>query len=193
MKFKAGDRVKVREDLEGNTSYNGLYFNPKMEVYKGKTIIIERINYTGHGLYVASGWHWNDEMLEPVKEEKKMRNIDKILSDETLLNEAICSACYIIKNGHDCDDCDDCNVVCNKCEFSTNKNCYKFLAEEYKPKIKLTKLEHDLLKIDVVRSSPFGNYADYMNLKNIGHFKGITDLSMTIQDILDNCEIEEGK
>lgn len=120
-----------------------------------------------------------------------MRNIDIIDNDEKLNGMHICLACYKLKNGKSCG-----NVRCSSCEFDSMKACYNFLGQEYKepkPKIKLTKLEHDLLKIDVVRSSPFGSYADYMNLKNIGHFKGITDLSMTIQDILDNCEIEEEK
>ena len=189
MKFKVGDKVKVREDLEGNTSYNGLYFNPKMEVYKGKTIIIERISYTGHGLYVASGWHWNDEMLEPVKEEKKMRNIDVILKDKNLNCNGMCTACYALKNGNDCD-----GVACINCEFFMNKDCYKFLAEEYKPEIKLSKFEYDLLKTnDQPHSRKFNSFATYRRMQEVGYFKNVTDTSMTIQDILDNCEIEEEK
>lgn len=120
--------------------------------------------------------------------EKKMKNIDKILSDETLLNDAICSACYILKNGYNCDA--DKNITCNYCEFATGKNCIKFLNKEYiKHNIKLTTLEYDMLKIETTKSYPFRSYAYHMDLKNRGHFKGITDLSMTFQEILDNCEI----
>lgn len=188
MKFKVGDKVKVREDLEGNTSYNGLYFNPKMEVYKGKTIIIERINCTERGLYVASDWYWNDEMLEPVKEEKKMRNIDVIAKDETLYIDSVCRACYIFKNSKSC-----LGVKCSECEFSMPKHCIDFLNYEYKePKIKLTKFEYDLLKTyDEKGLQHYFKYLDTLTrMKEKGHFKNV-DISMTVKDIIDNCEIEE--
>lgn len=113
-----------------------------------------------------------------------MKNIDVILKDKNLNCNGMCTACYALKNGNDCD-----GVSCINCEFFMNKDCYKFLAEEYKPKIKLTTLEYDMLKIETMKSYPFISYAYHMDLKNRGHFKGITDLSMTFQEILDNCEI----
>lgn len=38
MKFKVGDVVKVRENLEGDRTYDGLYFSSTMEKYRGKNL-----------------------------------------------------------------------------------------------------------------------------------------------------------
>lgn len=63
-----------------------------------------------------------------------------------------------------------------------------WLLEEHKEKIKLKKWEKDLLKM----CSPTGQFGEvYVAnvMKTKGHFQGITDTSMTLGEILDNCEV----
>lgn len=79
-KFKVGDKVKVRKDLEADKYYSGLRFSPKMEVYKGQIITIEYIDYFRPISYVVNGWHWNDEMLEPVETTKEDEKLEMINS-----------------------------------------------------------------------------------------------------------------
>lgn len=38
MKFKVGDRVRVKEGLISNKSYDGIRFAPEMQEYCGKNI-----------------------------------------------------------------------------------------------------------------------------------------------------------
>ena len=187
MKFKAGDRVKFKED------YLNSHLNDDLKRYVGKGLTIIDI-FCGIGYYTedTSGntriWCCVDDVLELVEEKNKMRNIDVILKDEKLNCNSMCMACYRLKNGNYCYD----GVDCISCEFYKNKNCYKFLAEEYKPKIKLNKFEYDLLRTnDQSHLRKFNSFATYRHMQEVGHFKNVMDTLMTIQDILDNCEIED--
>lgn len=72
MKFKIGDRVKVRKDLEGKESYGGLYFSSEMEKYRGMIATITGFA-TGCSNYlfdISANWEWNDEMLEEISEKR---------------------------------------------------------------------------------------------------------------------------
>lgn len=119
-----------------------------------------------------------------------MRNIDVIVNDKKLKDISVCRACYKLKNNMNCDS----DVSCLECEFNNNKNCYEFLNAEYKePKIKLSKFEYDLLVTFNFREDYCTfNYFDQLRaLKEKGYFKNVTDVSMTIKGILENCEVEE--
>lgn len=129
-----------------------------------------------------------NEILEPVKEEKKMRNVDIIENDEKLNGMHICLACYRLKNGKSCG-----NDRCSSCEFNSMKACYNFLGQEYKepkPKIKLNKFEYDLIQFYV--KCGFAYFKDIGVLKHMkekGYYKGIEETNVKMQYILDNCEI----
>ena len=71
------------------------------------------------------------------------------------------------------------------------KDSLIWFKEPYKPKIKLTKWEYDLLSIQKLPKdvNTFELFGTYMNMKEKGHFKGITDTSMTLEEILKNCEV----
>ena len=73
MRFKVGDKVRVREDLVVGKSYNDVVFLFAMESLKGKEFIVEQIDSIGRtcGLNDDYGFWWAEEMLEPV-EEKEM-------------------------------------------------------------------------------------------------------------------------
>lgn len=65
-KFVEGQKVMVREDLEGERNYNDLYFSESMKKYRGKefevsTVICDEYILSGEG--GVENWFFNDEML----------------------------------------------------------------------------------------------------------------------------------
>lgn len=199
MKFKVGDKVhSLVYERDGEIIYADNYDTMSylvgfkgLEGHSGKSApdyIKSEIKRKGY----ENQCKWCSElMLEPVKEEKKMRNIDIIVNDKKLNDISVCRACYKLKNNMNC----DIDVSCPECEFNNNKNCYEFLNAEYKPKIVLTKFEYDLLVAYNFREDYCTfNYFDQLRaMKEKGYFKNVTDTSMKINDILANCEIEEDK
>lgn len=68
------------------------------------------------------------------------------------------------------------------------------LEEERDKKIRLKQWEKDLISLFDTRYSnnySFNSFLSLNGLKRKGYFKGITDTSMKIQDILKNCEVIE--
>lgn len=63
MKFKIGDRVRVKKDLKYNNFYGGVRVNEEMVNNKGKILTIIGID---NGAYLVEGsqWFWADEMFE---------------------------------------------------------------------------------------------------------------------------------
>ena len=63
MKFKVGDRVRVRKDLEYDNFYGGVRVNDEMVNNKGKVLTIIGIDNRTY-LVEGSTWFWTDEMFE---------------------------------------------------------------------------------------------------------------------------------
>lgn len=63
---------------------------------------------------------------------------------------------------------------------------FGWLLEEHKELIKLKEWEKDLLKSfgDTARTYEFEYFLPLMGMKNMGHFQGVTDTSLTIGEIL---------
>lgn len=68
MKYKVGDKVRVRSDLEVNKNYGSHAFVSVMEKFKSKIVTIERVDLNNkYQIKEDDGeWYWNDEMLLPV-------------------------------------------------------------------------------------------------------------------------------
>lgn len=69
MKYKAGDRVRVKRDLVVGTYYDGWAFVEKMAKHRGEIVTIERsVFYSAYSL-VEDGLNfgWTDAMLEDFK------------------------------------------------------------------------------------------------------------------------------
>lgn len=65
-KYKVGDKVLIRDDLEIDRYYDEVYFNDMMNELKGKILIIRSINSAYcNGFYNVeeSPWSYNDEMI----------------------------------------------------------------------------------------------------------------------------------
>lgn len=78
MIYKKGDIVRVKETLVGDEHYGKVYFNPEMEIYRGKVYKIktamdygfgdtrytlEDVSRVGSGVQIY--WRWSEEMLSP--------------------------------------------------------------------------------------------------------------------------------
>lgn len=65
MKYKVGDKVRVRKDLKVDKCYGDDRFISEMKKYLGKTVTISCI--VGNKYYIAEDgeeWYWTDEMFE---------------------------------------------------------------------------------------------------------------------------------
>ncbi len=122
--------------------------------------------------------------------ENKMTNLEVAVSKGLInIGNALCGCAHIIKYGGRCND-----KGCDECEFNNDVNlCVKTLLEKYKEPIKLTRFEYDLLDYFSFLGCGAKRFEYYNITKYLfytkGHFKGVYDTSMTLQEILDNCEI----
>lgn len=85
MKYKVGDKVKIREDLEVGRQYGADGFAREMEQYKGKTATIANVYDNVYYIEVDdvdNSYRWTDEMFEDVKEVKT----DNDFTVENVLN-----------------------------------------------------------------------------------------------------------
>ena len=64
-----------------------------------------------------------------------------------------------------------------------------WFLEEHIKAIKLTKLEKDILENLFYSCLEFCDYPHLLNLRKIGHFKGVENTELKIKDILENCEV----
>ena len=67
MKFKVGDKVRIRKDLEVGKWYGYAWVIEDMKIHFGKTTTISYCFNYGYELDIDGGeFSWTDEMLEPV-------------------------------------------------------------------------------------------------------------------------------
>lgn len=76
MRFKVGDKVRVREDLVVDEWYGSCYFVRSMEKFKGKEFTIKKVFDSVKTYYLVGDecWEWTDKMLEPVEEKEMVNN-----------------------------------------------------------------------------------------------------------------------
>lgn len=102
MKYKVGDKVKVREDLEIGETYGGLTFSVQMREYRGQIVTIKTADDDSYQIEEDElNWYWTEEMLEDIEEENTiseemtigqvidnlMNNPDIIIKNLTKLTE----------------------------------------------------------------------------------------------------------
>lgn len=82
MKYKAGDKVRVREDLSKEKCYGGCCVDSVMEQFAGEMVTISH-EYGRINRYKIEEdnmrWCWTDEMFEPLEDEN--------ITDETNVSE----------------------------------------------------------------------------------------------------------
>ena len=63
MKYKVGDKVRVRKDLVADNYYGGVYYVDAMGEFKNKEAIITKVGDIAYQLNDCTCW-FSDEMLE---------------------------------------------------------------------------------------------------------------------------------
>lgn len=76
MKFKIGDKVKVRKDLKAGEEH-GYYFNDEMFEMRGKTVTITCVYNDSYRIKEA-GYFWTDEMFEEIEPKNKFKVGQKV-------------------------------------------------------------------------------------------------------------------
>ena len=98
MKYKVGDRARVRSDLKVGKGYGEHAFVHDMFKFRGKIVTIESVWKQGYRIEEDTYW-WTDEMLEPVEEmsaEEAIRLYAKMCKDNN------CYACPVYKKSGEC-------------------------------------------------------------------------------------------
>lgn len=95
MKFKVGDKVKIRKNLKINKPYNDAIFVERMAKYKGKEATIVNITYNDIITLDIDDeyWNWSEGMLEKVEITKAelQSEIDKLENSNRKLYSKVTS------------------------------------------------------------------------------------------------------
>lgn len=98
MKYKVGDKVRVRRDLQISRRYGSYMFASGMDHYKGSVVTISKVHQNLYFYYIEEDeekWIWADEMFEGlVEDELTAKEATKILGEICCGNE-LCGGCPI--------------------------------------------------------------------------------------------------
>ena len=75
MKYKVGDKVRVRKDLEPGNEYGGVTYLSGMDEFKDREGVITNMDDVS---YQIGDFWWTDEMLEPDNEEMLEYALEKL-------------------------------------------------------------------------------------------------------------------
>ena len=138
MKYKVGDKVRVRKDLKHGNSYGGTVYVSNMDKFKNEECVITSIDNKTYNIN-GSGYWWTDEMLEPVDDllEYALEKLE--MTKEELENEMINSQqdtqdtqdakeLAILSNNFDA-YCKSFGALCNGCEVRKFKNKYRRIGK----------------------------------------------------------------
>ena len=80
MKYKIGDKVLVRSDLEEGEKYGDETFMSEMLHLKGKIVTIEHVDHPNCYRIKEDPdqWHWTNEMLDEKESEEIKSDLEKI-------------------------------------------------------------------------------------------------------------------
>ena len=132
MKYKIGDKVRVRKDLVPNSEYGGVCYVEFMDKFKDKECVITNMDDTSYRINNSEFW-WTDEMLEPVNEGalleyalEKLGMTKEELEDEMNKDkEDIEKAKEMVKLNKDTQAyCDSFERVCQGCKVKEFKDKY---------------------------------------------------------------------
>ena len=133
MKYKVGDKVRVRKDLVVNNEYNGVLYISRMDKFKDEKCVITNIRDQRY--QINNFYWWTDEMLEPIYDDEKLLEyaLEKLgMTKEELENEmnrdeediTFVEKCMNNKNEIR-EYCNKFNSTCNGCEVKRFKDKYK--------------------------------------------------------------------
>lgn len=103
MKFKVGDKVRVKKDLEEGHDYK-YYVDSEMQELAGRIVTIKRVGKESYEIEEDNRfWEWTEDMLEelkkPTKDELlKMPEGTKVITDKERNNEFIFDGDDVFEN-----------------------------------------------------------------------------------------------
>lgn len=112
MRYKVGDKVRVRKDLVVDKDYGTQFFVDGMRKFKGKIVNIKRVEDSFYRIEedeIVYSYNWTDEMLEPV-----ITNWDKVKEElnleDFIKRSGICSAIHRVRKENNCNgwSCEEC-------------------------------------------------------------------------------------
>ena len=110
MKYKVGDKIRVRKKLIPKTKYGDVYFAINMREYEGEEAIVKEVGAIAYHLDIDGGMYWwTDEMFEPVEE---MSAEEAIRIQNEMCRSIMCKDCAIEKLR--CDSWCGCTEYCSK-------------------------------------------------------------------------------
>ena len=132
MKFNVGDRVKIKEYLEYNEKYGGVFVTGAMLKHCGEVFEIVKVNNLNNNYMLKDCGHlwFNEDMLEPIKvetETKEKTSLEKALELLNMTEEEMNREYYkreytalaeeIARKFVDkCSNCIKCDDSCNICD-----------------------------------------------------------------------------
>ena len=132
MKYKVGDKVRVRKDLKPGNFYGKDYYISSMDKFKGEECVITDIWDQSYQINNFGYW-WSEEMFESVDEKVLEYALEKLgmtreeLEDEMNRDEE--DIAFVKKCIKDKDEmreyCQKFNSACNGCEVKKFKDKYK--------------------------------------------------------------------
>ena len=133
MKYNVGDRVKIKEYLEYNEKYGGVFVTDAMLKHCGEVFEIVKVNNLNNNYMLKDCGHlwFNEDMLEPIKVEtektKEKTSLEKALELLNMTEEEVnkeydrrkytALAEEIARKFVDkCSNCIKCDDSCNICD-----------------------------------------------------------------------------
>lgn len=98
MRYKIGDKVRVRGDLEIGKDYGCQIVLNSMAINRGKIVTIYDVR-GGYYSIVEDNYNWTDEMFEPVEEELTAEEAIKIQGE--MCRSIMCKDCAIDRLRYD--------------------------------------------------------------------------------------------
>lgn len=137
MKYKAGDKVRVRSDLKERMGYGCQRFTDAMKKQMGKIVTISNVADDRYYYIKEDNYNWTDEMLEPVEEELTAEEAIRLRGE--MCEGRSCSRCKLsaYNNGT--------GITCNELAVKH--------PERYIEVLKQYKKDHEKKEIEVVKKT----------------------------------------
>lgn len=187
MRYKVGDKVRVRSDLQISRRYGSYMFASGMDHYKGSVVTISKEQQSLYFYCIEEdegSWIWAEEMFEGLAE------------DELTAEEAIRLKCKMCES-----------ISCSECKFSRLNNgenlfCNKFLekyTEQVVEILKQWKKDHEKKEIETEFVNIVRVIEDLGDSKRCVYEEDVTEVKdetfkMAMKRVLEEyCKDHEGK